>query len=190
MRVQSRDRESRDVIGDGLGRLRSVGPIPVRGPVQRAEERPRGDRRVGRAQHAAADAVGDERPDAALVSIAFGDDRGPQTGRQRMDLEVRRGSFELVDQAQDVRHGEIAKPRRERTAGPPRTRQRVQHPIEGAALTEVEQLVLAFEIVVQDPRREVGGGRDVTHAGRREADGSERSSGGAEDLDAARLGSA
>jgi hypothetical protein len=160
----------------------------MRGPIQCAEKGARGDRRVGRAQGVPANPVGDERPDAALVAIALRDDRRPQPRRQRMDLEMRRGSLEFVHETQDVRDGEVAKPRRHWPARSPRARQCLQHPVERAALTEVEDLVLALEVVIQDAWRKIGGGRDVAHAGSCEADRAERPRGRAKDLDAARFG--
>jgi len=160
----------------------------VGGPVEGAEKGARRDRRVGRGELAASDAVGDERADAAFVPIALGDNRRAQRGRQGVDLEMRGGSFELVDEAEDVRDGELAQPRGERTGGPARAVQRGEHAVERAALTEVEQLVLAGEVVIQDAGREVGGGRDLAHAGAREPDRSERARRRPQDLDAPRLG--
>src|SRR5205085_3850491 len=45
--AQSRNREGGDLFGDGGRTLRTVGTEPVGGPVERAEERARRDRRVG-----------------------------------------------------------------------------------------------------------------------------------------------
>jgi len=101
---------------------------------------------------------------------------------------VRRRSLDLVDQAEDVRDGERAQAIRQRSAFPPGARERVEHPIEGAALTEVEEFVLALEIVIEVAGGEVGGRRDVAHAGRGETHRPERLGGRSEDLDAAGVG--
>ena len=91
-----------DELGDLLRRLRSLRSEPVRGPVQGAEERARGDRGVGRAERAGADTAGDQRADAALVLIPLGDDARAQTRWQRVDFQVRRGSFDFVEQTEDM----------------------------------------------------------------------------------------
>jgi hypothetical protein len=125
----------------------------VRGPVERAEEGARRDGRVGGAQLAAPDAVGDGRAHAALVAIALGDDRRAQPRRQRIDLEMGGGAFDFVEQAEHVRDREIAQASGQR-ARPiaPQLRQRRQQAIERAVLAEEEDLVLAAEVVI-----EVGG---------------------------------
>ena len=81
------------------------------GPVERAEEGTGCDRRVGGAQRAAVDAVGDQRANAALVAVAFGDDPRPQPCRQRVDLEVCGRSFDAIHEAQHVRDGDVSQPR-------------------------------------------------------------------------------
>ena len=83
----------------------------MRRPVQRAEEGARSDDGVAASQLAAAHAGGDERPDAALVAIALGDDERAQAGGQRVDFQMRRRSFDAIDQAQDVRHRKRVQPR-------------------------------------------------------------------------------
>ncbi len=148
----------------------------MRGPVERAEERPRRHR------------IADECPDAALVAITLGDDRGAQPRRQRIHLEVRRRSFDFVDQAQYVSERQLVQPRRQRPASTAGPRQRREQPVERPVLTEVEQLVLAAKVVVQVAGRQVRRLGDVAHAGRGEADAAERPRGGAQDLDPAGVG--
>ena len=145
----------------------------MRGPVERAEEGAGGDGRVGGVQRAGADAGGDEGADATLVLISREDDAGAEPWGERVDLEVRGGAFDLVDQAEDVRDGHGADPRGQRAPRFPRRGQRVEQPIRGAVLAEEQELVLAGEIVIQVAEREVGGGGDVAHAGGGEAAGAE-----------------
>jgi len=105
-----------------------------------------------------------------------------------VDLEVRRRSVDFVDDAQHVRDGEIVQPRPHRAAIRAGPRQGVEHPIERAALAEIEQLVFAREVVIQVAGREVGGRGDIAHAGGGEADLAKCACGGAQDLHAARIG--
>jgi len=141
----------------------------VRGPVERAEKRTGRDGRVGRAQRAAPNAAGDERAHAALVPIPLGDDAGTKTRGEGVDLEVRGGAFDLVDQAEDVGDRHVVQTIRQRPAIFARGGQRVEEAIDGAILTEEEELVLAAEVVIQVARRQVGGDGDVAHAGGAEA---------------------
>jgi hypothetical protein len=174
-----------DQLGDLLRRLRAFGAEPVRGPVQRAKERARRDGRIGGAQQAAPDAAGHERADAAFVPIAFADDPRAQARRQGGHLEMRRGSLDLVYEAQDVGHGDVAQPGGERPRIAARRGQRAEQAIERAVLAEEQQLVLPAEVVIEVAGRQIGRDRDVAHARRREAAGAEHAGGGAHDLDAA-----
>jgi hypothetical protein len=61
----------------------------VSGPVERAKKGARGDHGIGDAQAALADAFGDERADAAFVTITFGHDERSKAAGERVDLEVR-----------------------------------------------------------------------------------------------------
>ena len=162
----------------------------MRRPVERAEKGARGDDGVAAPQLAAADAGGDERPHAALVAIALGDDERAQAGGQRVDLEVRRRSFDAVDQAQDVRHRQRVQPRTERAAARPRCAERQQQPVQRAILAEEQDLVLAAEVVVQVARRQVGGEGDLAHAGGGEAADPEDARRRAQDVQAAGVGAA
>ena len=155
----------------------------MRGPVERTEKRARRHGRVAPAQRAAPDAAGHQRADAALVAIAFGDDERAQAGGEGVDLEVRGGSFDAVDEAQDMGDGEGVEARAER-AGAPCPAEREQEPVERAILAEEQDFVLAAKVVVQVARREVGGGRDVAHAGGGEAAAAEDARGGAQDVEA------
>ena len=159
----------------------------MRGPVERAEKRPGRDGRVGRPQQAAPDAIGDERPHAALVPIPLGDDARPQARREGIDLEVRAGPLDLVEEAEDVRDGHVAQPGGQRSAAGPRRGERLEQAIQRAVLTEEEDLVLAAEVVVEVSRREIGGDGDVAHAGGRVAAIAEDPRRGPQDADAAVL---
>ena len=157
-------------------------------PVERAEKGARGDGRIGGAQGAAADAVGHQGADASLVPVAFRDDERAQSRREGVDLEVGRGSFELVDEAQDVGGREIAQAIGQRPAIASRRRQRGEEAVERSVLAEEEELVLAAEVVIEVAGREVGGDRDVAHAGGGEPARAEHARGGPHDLDPAHIG--
>ncbi len=157
-------------------------------PVERAEKSARGDGRIGGAQGAAADAVGHQGADTALVPIAFRDDEPAQPGRQGIDLEVRSGSLELVDQAEDVSGCEIAQAIGQRAAIASRRGERGEQAVERSILAEEEQFVLAAEVVVQVAGREVRGDRDVAHPGGSEPARAEHTRRGAHDLHATHVG--
>jgi hypothetical protein len=169
--------------------VRPFRPEPVRGPVERAEKGPRRHRGVGGAQDATLDAVGDDRAHAAFVAIALGDDRRAQPRRQRVDLEVRRRSLDFVEQAEDVGDRHLV----QALGKPPRTiaahvGQRLEQPIERSVLAEEEDFVLAAEVMIEIAGREVGGDRDLAHAGGGKAAGPEDPGGGAHDVDAPEVG--
>ena len=186
--AQSRNREGGDLFGDGGRTLRTVGTEPVGGPVERAEERARRDRRVGVLELAAPDAVADEGTHAAFVAVALGDDGRAHPGRQRRHFQVRGRSLDLVDQTEDMGDGEVVQSIGERPADAPRRGERLEQLVERLILAEEEELVLAAEVVIQVAGREVGRDGDVAHAGRGEAVRAERPRGGPEDLDAPRVG--
>ena len=132
--------------------VRPFGPEPVRRPVERAEEGARRHRGVGGAEGAALDAVGDDRAHAALVAIALGDNRRSKPRRQRIHLEVRRRSFHLVEQAEDVGDRHVVQPIGERPrAIAAHLGQRFEQAIERSALAEEEDFVLAAEVVIEIP---------------------------------------
>jgi hypothetical protein len=187
---QAGDREVGDDGSDVLGGVGAVWPVPVRRPVDRTEERAGCDARVRRAELTAAHAAGDERPHAALVAIALGDDGGAEAAGQSVELEVRRRPLELLDQTEHVGGGELAQPRRQRTAQPPRRSERGVQAVQRLVLTEVEELVLAAEVVIEVAGREVGGDGDVAHARRGEAALAEDARGGFQDLHAPGVGPA
>src|SRR6185503_5640530 len=70
----------------------------------------------------------------------------------------------------------------------PRVGQRLEQPIERAALAEEEDFVLAAEVVIEIRRREVGGDGDLAHPGGGKAAGAEDAGGGAHDRDPAAVG--
>ncbi len=147
----------------------AVGPEPVRRPVQRAQVRARGDARIGRDERALPDAVGDERPDAAFVAIPLGDDQRAKPSGEGVHFEVGSGSLDFVEQAEDVPFGELPQAIGQRTVTAARLGERGQQFLERPVLAEVEQFVLAAEVVIEVGRGQVGGDGDVAHAGGREA---------------------
>ena len=88
-----------------------------------------------------------------------------------------------------MRNGQIADAEREGAAVLPRDGQRLEHAVQRPVLAEEEQLLLAAEVVVQVSGRQVGGDRDVAHAGGGEATVAEHPRRGAHDLHAAPVGS-
>ena len=165
----------------------SVRTEPVRRPIEGAEERARGDDRIGRPQRTGANAVRDERAHAALVPVAFGDNERAKTAGKRVHLEVRRGALDFVDEVQHVRCGERLKPRRDRLAAAAGGSECSEQPVQGPILAEIEQFVLAAEVVIEVSGREVGRDRNVPHAGRRESALPEGPRCGPQDLDATRV---
>lgn len=160
----------------------------MRGPVEGAEQGASSDGGVDRVELAGPHPFGNQRADAALVAIALGDDRGAQPLGQGIEFEMRSRALQFVDHAQDVRRGERAQPLAERPGAAPCIVQRRQQAIERPVLAEVEQFVLALEVVIQVAGRQVGGDRDVAHPGRRKATVAKNPGGGAQDGDAARVG--
>ena len=180
------------VLGDHLRDLtpgnRSVGTKPLHGPVECAQKRPGGDRRVGLRQFAAPDAGRDQRTDGAFVAIAPGDHRGAPPGGQGVELEVRRRPLYLFDQTAHVIGSQRAQPRRHRSLAAPGGGGVGQEAIERAVLAEIENLVLAAEVVVKVGGGEVRGHRDIPHASSGKAHRLEHPGGGGEDRGAPRLG--
>jgi hypothetical protein len=101
---------------------------------------------------------------------------------------MRGGSFELVDEAQDVRDREIAQAIGQRPAIAPCRVEGGEQPVERSVLAEEQELVLAAEVVIQVAGREVGGDRDVAHAGGGEPARAEDARSGPHDLDPADIG--
>jgi hypothetical protein len=182
------------VVGDETGDLRrhvaAVGPEPVSGPVERAEKSPGGDDRVGRAQRAAAHPFGDEGADGALVAIALGDNHRAEATGQGIDLEMGGAALDLVEQTEDVGFGERAQPIGQRTGAAPGGGGGGEQPLERAVLAEIEQFVLAAEVVIEVAGREIGGEGDVAHPGAGEAAGAEDTRRRAQDGDTAGVGAA
>ena len=185
---QAGDRIVGDESGDLVRRPRAVGPEPMRGPVEGAEERAGHDGGVGAAEGAVADARRHESADAPLVAVALDDDARAEARGQSVHLEVRRRAFHLVHQTQHVRDGDVAQPRRQGAGVAPGGRQRGEQAVERAILAEEQEFVLAAEIVIEIAGRQIGGDRDVAHAGGGEAAGAEDARGGAHDLDPAGVG--
>jgi len=190
MRPQSVDGVVGDDRGHVVGRLVAFRPEPLRRPVQRAEERAGGEDGIGRLERAGTDSIGDQRADAALVPIALGDDRLSQPAGKGVDFEVRGGAFHLVDEREHVRFGEGAQTIRQRSGAAPRVGERAQELLQRSVLAEEQELVLPAEVVIQIARREVGGDRDVAHAGGGEPPLTEDAPRRAQDLHAPAVGAA
>ena len=138
---------------------------------------------------AALDAVGDERAHAALVAIALARRSRAQRAAAARRPRGARSRPRLRRAAAHVRGEHVAQPRRRRpTLARRAARERREHAIERAVLAEVEDLVLAAEVVVEVAGRQVGGVGDLAHAGGGEAAGAEHARGGAQDLDPAVVG--
>jgi hypothetical protein len=159
-------------------------------PVERAEKGARGDGGVGGAQRAAADAVDDQRADAVLVAIAFGDDEAAQARRQCIHFEMRGRAFHLVEQAEHMGDREAAEPIRDRPAIAPRVDERREQAVERAVLAEEQDLVLPAKVVIEIAGGEVGGDRDLAHARGGEPVGAKGARRGAHDLEPAVIGAA
>jgi len=101
---------------------------------------------------------------------------------------MRRGAFDLVDQAEDVSDGETVKAFGRRPVGAFRLRERREQPIERLGLAEEEEFVFAAKVVIQIARRQRGGARDIAHAGRGKSHPAKRPGGGSKDLDAPGIG--
>ena len=166
----------------------AVRPEPVRGPVERAEIRARGHVRIRGGEDALADAVGDERADAALVPVALGDDERPEATGEGIHLEVRGRALDVVQQAEDVRLRKLPQAVDERTGSSPGLRQRFREPPQRPVLAEVQELVLSAEVVIEISRRQIRGIGDVAHPRGREAAGAEHAGGGLQDPEAPFVG--
>lgn len=175
-------------FGDVLGSLRPIRPEPVGRPIEGAEKSARGDDRIGRRERAAADAAGYERADAVFVAVSFGHDERAEPAGEGVDLEVRGGAFDLVQETQHVRLRELTKSGDERTIASARLGERREQVIERSILAEKQQLVLAAKVVVEVARRQVGFYSDLAHAGRRKASGAKDASGRSQNADASGIG--
>lgn len=190
LRLQAGNGKGTDEVGDALGRIGAVGTVPVRRPIQGAKKCAGRQRRVLRTEGAALDALRDQPAHAALVAIALGDDRGTQAFRQRIKLEVRRRSEQLIDQAEHVGDGQLAQALGQRRAAAPRRLQRLEQAIQRPVLAEVEQFVLALEVVIEVAGGKVGGDGDLAHPGGGVAACAKDAGGGAQNGDAALVGAA
>ena len=139
-------------------------------------------------ERAAADAAGDQGAHAAFVPVALRDDAAAETGREGADFKMGRRALDLVQQAQHVGGREVAEARGEVPAILSRGGERLQQAIERSVLAEEQDLVLAAKVVIEVAGGEIGGDRDVAHAGRGEAAVAERARRGLQDVEPARLG--
>jgi hypothetical protein len=183
MALQAGDGEIGNEPGDVLGRLRAVGPEPLRGPVERAEKCSCRDGRIARGQLAAAEASRHQGADATFVAVAFHDNDAAQPGGERIQFEVSRRSLDVSDQTEHVPFGQRTETVHERPAVGGGRAQGGEQSIEGLVLAEEQELVLAAEIVIEVPGREIGGHRDLAHTRGGEAAAAENLRGGAENLD-------
>ena len=108
LRAESGDRVGGDDRRHSIGRMGTIGTEPLRGPVERAQERARRNLGIAGAQRACLDAGRDQGAHAPFVAIAFGDDQGAPLRRQGVDLEVGGRAFDFVNERQHVRFGESA----------------------------------------------------------------------------------
>ena len=122
---------------------------------------------VAAPQIPAAHSAGHQRPHTVFVSIAFLHDGRAHGSRERVHLDVRGCSFDFADDTQHMRGRQVAQPRADRPSGLARNRQCSAQPVQRSILTEVQNLILALEIVVQVSRRKVRSKGDLAHPGRR-----------------------
>jgi hypothetical protein len=188
IRTQTGDGVLGDDVRHVIGSIGTFRTEPLRGPVERAEKRARRDGRIGRGERAPLDAVRDERAYTALVPIALGHDDRAQAAGQGIDLEMRGGAFDLVEQAEHMGARELPQPILERPASAARVGERAEQLVGRAVLAEEEQLVFAAEVVIQIARRQVRRGGDVAHTGGGEAAIAEDAGRGGENPDAPRVG--
>jgi hypothetical protein len=180
----------RDRLRDMRRDIGTIGPEPVRGPIERAEKCPRADLWIRGPKRTRADPLLDERPDAPLVSIPFRNNPGTQPSRQGVNVEMGRRPFDLVEQTADVGFGQGTDSSGERAVGAVRRRQRGQQALQRPVLTEVEQLVFAAEVVIQVAGRQIRSDGNLAHAGCREAPLPKQPGCGSKDLDPPRIGAA
>lgn len=119
------------------------------GPVQGAQECTRGDCRVRAGELAALDAARHQRADGAFVAVAFEDDAYSEVLGKGINLEVRRRSLDLFDDAADVSRCQRVKTRRQGTAIRASLDRGHQKAIERPVLAEEQNFVLAGEIVIE-----------------------------------------
>jgi hypothetical protein len=162
----------------------------MRRPVEGAEKSARGDVGVRCGERAFADAVSDEGADAALVAIPLGDDERSKPAGQGIHFEMCGGALDVVEQAQNVGFRELPDAVRQRTIGAPGFREGCRQFLERPILAEIQQLVLAAEVVIQVRRRQVRGLGDVAHAGCREAARAEHRRRRLQDAETPRIGTA
>jgi signal transduction histidine kinase len=186
--LQAGDRVVGNDPGNVFGPIRALRAIPLDRPVERAEERTRRDCRVRGGQLAAANACRHQRSDAALVAVALGDDGAAQPRGQRVHLEMRRRSFDLIEHAQHVGDRQLVEPLGERPAMRSGCGCGGEEPFERAILTEEQDFVFAGEVVVQVAGRKIGGDGDIAHARGDEPAGPEHLRRGAQDIDASLVG--
>jgi hypothetical protein len=183
------DGEVGDPGGDVLRPARAVGTEPMSGPVECAEKGARGDDGIGDIQGAGPDAVRDQGADAALVAIALGDDPQAEPAGQRIDFEVGGRALDLVDEAEDMRLGELPEARCDRPIGTFGLGQCREQVLERPILAEVQDLVLTPEIVIEIARGEVSLDGDLAYAGGRKAARPKNTGRRPENLHAAGVGS-
>ena len=162
----------------------------MRRPVEGTEKCARGDVGVRCGERAFADAVSDERADAALVAVALCDDERSKPAGQGIHFEMRGGAVDVVEQAQNVGFREQSDAVRQRAVATPRVREGRRQFAERPILAEIQQLVLAAEVVIEVRRRQVRGLGDVAHAGGREAARAEHARRRLQDAEAPRVGTA
>jgi hypothetical protein len=97
-------------------RLRAVGSEPLRRPVESTEKGFRCDGGVARKQGAPADTRRDQVPHPPLVAVTLGDNRAPQSSRQRIHFEMCSRPLNFRNQTEDVLDRQRVQAFGERTA--------------------------------------------------------------------------
>jgi hypothetical protein len=162
----------------------------MRRPVERAEIGARGHIRIRGREGALADAFGDDRTDAALVTIPLGHDERSEAAGQGVHFEMGGRAFDVVEQAEDVGFRKLPEAIGGRPVVSAGVRERGQQFVERAVLAEVEQFVLPAEIVIEVRRGKVCGIRDVPHPRGCEAAHAEDARRGLQDAQAPGVGAA
>src|SRR5262245_37959374 len=176
------------VIGKCLGNLACglvpLGAEPARRPVERSQDHQRGKLGITRDKLARPDSCRHEAADSALVAVALGQEASAQGRRETVDLKVCHRSFDFVEDAAHVSVNddpELVCYGLARDSGLPKG---CEHLLEGMVLAEVEQLLFAFEVVVEVAGGEARDVGDLPHAGGGEAPCAKRLGGGAQDIQA------
>src|SRR6266850_4636177 len=182
---QSASQIIRESFGDFGGCQSTIRIEPADAPVQGSEDGARGEGRIARHELSGAGACDDQLTHTLFVPITFHDQGPLQARRQGAGQEMRRRSFDFVEDAAqmgDDYQAELLGGADPQAAGLLKGREQA---VEGNILAEKKNFVLALEVVVKVGGREVGGSGDVAHTGFGKAGDAELFSGGTQDFQAA-----